>query len=75
MHNMGGMGHNDEHDSEGSSVGMPGMMHEDGNTISVFSGKRKELTWKFGGDSEIVFACNVPGHFEAGMYHKASIMK
>ena len=142
MNNMGGMVHNDEHDSEGSSVGMPaaadqatsiirvymrdsmryefvpkpnikkgdivkfvvinkgniphefsigdekeqashrkmmqkmpGMMHEDGNTVSVFPGKRKELTWKFGGDSEVVFACNVPGHFEAGMYHKVSIMK
>lgn len=53
---------------------MPGMTHSDGNTVSVFPGKSKELTWRFSGDSEVVFACNVPGHFEAGMFKKTTLL-
>lgn len=52
---------------------MPGMVHEDGNTITVKPGQTKELLWQFAGNEEVVFACNVPGHFEAGMMHKTSI--
>lgn len=56
---------------------MPDMKHEDGNTITVKPGETKNLTWNFGGDgkgvSDVVFACNVPGHFEAGMFHKMTI--
>ena len=51
---------------------MPGMVHEDGSTITVKPGQTKELLWQFAGN-EVMFACNVPGHFEAGMMHKASI--
>ncbi|PWQ92913.1 cupredoxin domain-containing protein [Leucothrix pacifica] len=46
---------------------MPGMKHEDGSTVSVEPGKSKELVWQFIGDATAQFACNVPGHFEAGM--------
>lgn len=56
---------------------MPNMVHEDGNTITVKPGETKKLTWNFNGNlkglSEVVFACNVPGHFEAGMFHKMTI--
>lgn len=52
---------------------MPGMVHEDGNTITVKPGQTKELLWQFAGNEEVVFACNVPGHFEAGMMHKTRI--
>lgn len=52
---------------------MPGMVHEDGNTITVKPGETKELLWQFTGNDEVVFACNVPGHFEAGMMHKTRI--
>ena len=52
---------------------MPDMQHEDGNTVTVQPGQRKELVWQFAGHDEVVFACNVPGHFEAGMFHKAAL--
>jgi uncharacterized cupredoxin-like copper-binding protein len=46
---------------------MPNMVHEDGNTVTIQPGQTKTLTWQFKGGSEAVFACNIPGHFEAGM--------
>jgi uncharacterized cupredoxin-like copper-binding protein len=52
---------------------MPNMVHEDGNTVTVKPGQVKTLTWRFSGSSEVVFACNIPGHFEAGMFAKAKI--
>lgn len=54
---------------------MPDMVHEDGNTITVKPGETKTLTWKFKSTPkhDVVFACNIPGHFEAGMYRKANI--
>ncbi|QMT59449.1 hypothetical protein [Legionella sp. PC997] len=56
---------------------MPGMVHEDGNTITINPGETKKLTWKFQSNSkhEVVFSCNIPGHFEAGMYMKTTIAK
>jgi len=52
---------------------MPNMTHEDGNTVTVKPGQTKELTWKFTGGADVVFACNIPGHFQAGMFKKASV--
>ena len=48
---------------------MPNMVHEDPNTISLAAGETGRLSWRFLGDDTVVFACNVPGHFEAGMKH------
>ncbi|MBU2713358.1 cupredoxin domain-containing protein [Zooshikella harenae] len=48
---------------------MPNMRHADGNTITVDPGKTKELVWQFNGEKEVIFACNIPGHYEAGMHH------
>jgi uncharacterized cupredoxin-like copper-binding protein len=31
-------------------------------------GKSKEIVWKFTGKGDIEFACNVRGHYQAGMY-------
>ncbi len=53
---------------------MPGMKHEDGSTISVEPGATKELVWQFAGTEKVQFACNVPGHFEAGMHQEADIL-
>ncbi|CAM3020556.1 MULTISPECIES: cupredoxin domain-containing protein [Legionella] len=56
---------------------MPGMIHEDGNTITIKPGETKWLTWKFKATpkhNEVVFACNIPGHFEAGMYEKVKVI-
>lgn len=52
---------------------MPNMVHEDGNSITVKPGETRELTWRFSGTNEVVIACNIPGHFEAGMFEKANI--
>ena len=54
---------------------MPNMVHEDGNTITVQPGETKELTWKFMGHTDVVFSCNIPGHHEAGMHHRAAIQQ
>jgi uncharacterized cupredoxin-like copper-binding protein len=50
---------------------MPGMTHADGTTLTVEPGMTKVLTWNFKGDDVVVFACNIPGHYEAGMFQKA----
>ena len=52
---------------------MPDMKHEDGSTVTVEAGKTKELVWQFLGESTAQFACNVPGHFEAGMHAEAEL--
>lgn len=52
---------------------MPNMKHTDGNTVSLKSGETKELTWMFMGNKEVIFACNVAGHYDAGMHSKAMI--
>ncbi|AIR90286.1 cupredoxin domain-containing protein [Pseudomonas cremoricolorata] len=41
--------------------------HGEGNTVLVQPGQRAELTWTFRGTEAIEFACNVPGHYQAGM--------
>ena len=46
---------------------MPNMDHEDPNTVSLAAGETARLSWRFMGDDAVVFACNIPGHFEAGM--------
>ena len=53
---------------------MPNMVHEDGNTVTVKAGETKELTWQFTGGGQVVFACNIPGHFQAGMFTKAKVL-
>lgn len=52
---------------------MPDMTHEHGNTITINPGETKTLTWQFKSGHEVLFSCNIPGHFEAGMYMKAKI--
>jgi uncharacterized cupredoxin-like copper-binding protein len=46
---------------------MPNMKHSDPNTVSLAPGESARLSWKFMGKETVVFACNIPGHFEAGM--------
>ena len=48
---------------------MPNMDHQDPNTVSLAAGETARLSWRFMGDDTVVFACNIPGHFEAGMKH------
>ncbi len=44
-----------------------GMMHDDANSILLEPGDTGEVVWTFPEGGEIGFACNVPGHREAGM--------
>ena len=52
---------------------MPDMKHSDPNTVSLEPGESASLAWKFMGKDTVVFACNIPGHFEAGMNHILAI--
>ena len=47
--------------------------HHAGNTVLVQPGQRAELTWTFRQSAPIEFACNVPGHYQAGMVGKLTI--
>lgn len=54
----------------------PTMIHGDGEAaITVEAGETKTLTWRFEGNEEIVFACTLPGHYQAGMIHKQNIIQ
>ena len=44
------------------------MGHDDPNSILLNPGESKELVWRFGKQlNGLEFACNVPGHYQAGM--------
>jgi len=49
------------------SAGLPSMKHDDPNAVLIEPGKTAELVWKFTKDAKLDFACNLPGHYEAGM--------
>jgi uncharacterized cupredoxin-like copper-binding protein len=49
------------------------MEHNDPNSALLEPKKSQEIIWKFDTDTEIEFACNVPGHYESGMVGKISI--
>lgn len=43
------------------------MSHDDPNSALLEPGKSAEIVWKFKQPMELEFACNVPGHYDAGM--------
>ena len=43
------------------------MEHTDPNSALLEPGKSKEVVWKFSKAGTFEFACNVPGHYDAGM--------
>lgn len=42
-------------------------VHDHPNSVLVMPGQRAELAWTFKAGAPIEFACNVPGHYQAGM--------
>jgi len=58
-----------------SMSAMAGMEHDDPNVVSLKPGQTKTLIWRFDRlrTRTIVFACYVPGHYEAGMYRRYRI--
>ena len=49
------------------------MEHNDPNSALLEPGKSGEVIWKFTKAMELEFACNVPGHYEAGMVGKMNV--
>lgn len=47
--------------------------HDSGNAVTVKPGKAKQLLWHFHGANNVEFACNIPGHAEAGMVKKTTL--
>lgn len=41
--------------------------HSHPNAVMLAPGETRELIWTFAEASDVEFACNVPGHYEAGM--------
>lgn len=58
-HEMMKMDHNES--------GMSGHAHDDPNSVLLEPGKTQELVWTFAKATGLEFACNVPGHYDAGM--------
>lgn len=46
---------------------VPGMTHDQPNTITIQPGETKELTWRFALPGTLEYSCHEPGHYEAGM--------
>lgn len=44
------------------------MKHDDPNSVLMEPGETKEIIWTFTEATDLEFACNVPGHYQAGMY-------
>lgn len=65
-HDMAGMDH-------GMAHGDGPMKHDDPNSMLVEPGKTAELTWTFVDATGLEFACNIPGHYQAGMVGKVAI--
>ncbi|MDF2394803.1 copper-binding protein [Pseudomonas sp. 3MA1] len=58
----------------GAMAGMDhGMRHDDPNSVLVEPGKQAELTWTFSKSGSLEFACNIPGHYQAGMVGKLTV--
>ena len=68
------IGSADEQDAHRAAMrNMPNMVHDDPNAVTVDPGQTRELIWRFDGDQPVVFACNIPGHSEAGMVATANL--
>ena len=53
--------------SKMSGMSMEDMTHDDPNSVLVEPGQTAELVWTFDQPVDLEFACNIPGHYEAGM--------
>ncbi len=50
-----------------ASGGPMARMHKSANAVYVEPGETKSFIWKFDETAGLEFACNIPGHYEAGM--------
>jgi uncharacterized cupredoxin-like copper-binding protein len=49
------------------------MAHDTPNSITMQPGETKQLTWRFGGEATLEYACHQPGHYQAGMRGQITI--
>ena len=54
---------------------MPDMVHADANMITVEPGQTKSLVWQFTKAGTVEIACHIPGHYEAGMKSKVTVVR
>jgi uncharacterized cupredoxin-like copper-binding protein len=47
--------------------------HAEANAIVLAPGETRELIWTFAEGTDFEFACNIPGHYEAGMKGRIAI--
>jgi len=52
----------------------PGMEHDEPNMAAVPPGERREIIWQFANAGTVDFACTIPGHLEAGMVGRVSVV-
>lgn len=71
------IGTKDEHMDHGKMMmANPGMHHgPGGNAITINAGETKALVWLFENAWQIEAACNIPGHYQAGMHSPVVIGK
>lgn len=63
-HDMSNMSHDDGHDMD--SMNMPG--------VTISAGETGTLLWSVPDNAnELEYACNIPGHYESGMYGNFSL--
>ena len=48
----------------------PAMAHSHSNSVLLSPGEKGQIIWKFSNSIDIEAACNVPGHYDAGMIAK-----
>ncbi len=68
-----GMGKMDHSAMGHDAMGHGAMKHDDPNSVLVEPGKTAELTWTFSKATGLEFACNLPGHYQAGMVGKLNV--
>jgi len=49
------------------------MSHDEPNSVLMEPGETREMVWTFNTDSDLEFACNIPGHYDSGMAGAVSI--
>ena len=59
--------HIDHAAAEAMEKSMGQGMHEAANSVLLEPGQSGEVIWTFPAHATLEFACNVPGHYEAGM--------
>ncbi|MBU6954514.1 plastocyanin/azurin family copper-binding protein [Hahella sp. HN01] len=68
------LGTEEEHRAHGEMMrAMPDMKHDDGASVSLEPGESREIVWTFASAGTFEMACNLPGHYEAGMHGDVTV--